>query len=210
MLGFIKKDVLMIKSNSKLFVILFVIYGMMAMEGKMDLFFLLPFMSVMIMISTFSYDQYNHWDSYLCTLPGGRKNSVRAKYISTLLMILGTTVIITIASFVISQMRAQTISYQETFMNVFGVLFATFLIQSLMYPSIYKFGVEKARIGIFIIVFGTAIIGGIVSKFVDFSKIADSLSFRDDYILFLLPVLMMIMLYVSYKISERIYIHKEF
>ena len=159
MLGFTKKDILMLKSNLKFFVILLVIYGMMAMEGEMDLSFLLPFMSVMLMISTFSYDQYNHWDSYLCTLPGGRKNSVRAKYLSTLLMILATTAVVTTSSLIISYVKEQTISYPDIFSSLLGVLFATFLIQSLMYPSIYKFGVEKARIGIFIIAFGTAIIG---------------------------------------------------
>ncbi len=208
MLGFIKKDILMLKSNLKFFVILLVIYGMMAMEGEMDLSFLLPFMSVMLMISTFSYDQYNHWDSYLCTLPGGRKNSVRAKYLSTLLMILATTAVVTTSSLIISYVKEQTISYPDIFSSLLGVLFATFLIQSLMYPSIYKFGVEKARIGIFIIAFGTAIIGGIVSKFVDFS--IESVSFLENYIAVLSPILIAIMLYVSYKVSERIYIHKEF
>jgi len=84
MWGFIKKDILMMKGNFKLLAILFIIYGVMAMEGEMDLSFLLPFMSVMIMISTFAYDQYNHWDSYLCSLPNGRKNSVKAKYLATL------------------------------------------------------------------------------------------------------------------------------
>ncbi|MDE5540007.1 MAG: ABC-2 transporter permease, partial [Bacilli bacterium] len=90
MLGLIKKDLFMIKSNLKILVILFVVYGLMAYQGEMSLSFVLPFMSVMIMISTFSYDTYNKWDAYSITLPNGRKNSVRAKYLATLLLIIIT------------------------------------------------------------------------------------------------------------------------
>ena len=77
MLGLIKKDLLMIKSNIKTLFIILVVYGVMAYQGQMDLSFILPFMSVMIMISTFSYDAYNKWDAYASCLPNGRQNSVR-------------------------------------------------------------------------------------------------------------------------------------
>ena len=88
MLGFIKKDIAMIKSNFKLIGILIVVYTIMGLMGEVDISFILPFMSVMIMISTFSYDNYNNWDAYSISLPNGRKNSVKAKYIATILMIL--------------------------------------------------------------------------------------------------------------------------
>ena len=59
MLGFIKKDLFLIKSNLKFLLILLVIYGIMAYQGQMDLSFLLPFMSVVLMMTTFNYDTYN-------------------------------------------------------------------------------------------------------------------------------------------------------
>ena len=74
MIGFIKKDLAMIKSNFKLMGILLFFYVVMGLLGEMDISFILPFMSVMIMISTFSYDNYNKWDAYSVTLPNGRKN----------------------------------------------------------------------------------------------------------------------------------------
>jgi len=210
MWGFIKKDILMMKGNFKLLAILFIIYGVMAMEGEMDLSFLLPFMSVMIMISTFAYDQYNHWDSYLCSLPNGRKNSVKAKYLATLILIVVTTISITMLSFLIAYINAKTFSYEDIFSTVLGTLFATVLLQSFMYPSIYKFGLEKARIGIFVIVFGTAIIGGLLGKWIDFSSLFRGLSFLENYIPIILPILMIVILFISYKISEAIYLKKEF
>ena len=110
MLGFIKKDLLMIKSNIKILVILLLIYVVMSFQGEMDLSFLLPFMSVMIMMSTFSYDYYNKWDAYAISLPNGRKNSVKAKYLATIILIIITTIIITILSFTISNIVVSTLS----------------------------------------------------------------------------------------------------
>ena len=87
MIGFIKKDLFMIKSNFKLLGILIIAYTLMGFVGEIDISFILPFMSVMIMISTFSYDNYNNWDAYSISFPDGRKNSVKSKYVATVLMI---------------------------------------------------------------------------------------------------------------------------
>lgn len=210
MIGLIKKDLLMLKSNLKILVILLFVYGVMAFKEQMDLSFLLPFMSVMIMISTFSYDVYNKWDAYVCTLPNGRKNSVKAKYIATLLLIFITTIIITIIMMIISYMNIGVIDYESILSNVIGSVFATTLIQSFMYPSIYKFGVEKARIGVFIIVFLVVMLGAILSNFIEIESVLQSLVFLEKYMVIILIVIIILMLLISYKISERIYSKKEY
>ena len=64
MIGFIKKDLFMIKNSLKFIGIIFIIYLMMALTNTMDVTFLLPFLSVMLMISTFSYDDFNNWNAY--------------------------------------------------------------------------------------------------------------------------------------------------
>ena len=209
MLGFIKKDLLMIKSNIKIFAILLLIYIVMAFQGQMDLSFLLPFMSVMVMISTFGYDFYNKWDAYAISLPNGRKNSVKAKYLATIILIILTTIIITMLSFTISYVKAKTIDFENIIPTMVGSLFATVLIQSFMYPANYKFGPEKARIVLMTIIFSVAILMGVVTTYVDLSpliKILDSIS---AYWLIAIPIAMILMLYMSYKISERIYNKKE-
>ena len=209
MLGFIKKDLLMIKSNIKILAILLIIYVVMAFQGQMDLSFLLPFMSVMIMVSTFSYDSYNKWDAYAISLPDGRKNSVKAKYLATIILIIVTTIIITALSFTISYVKTNIIDFENITGTIFGSLFATILLQSFMYPAMYKFGPEKARIGIFVVVFGVAIIGGALAKYVDLSPMIKMLDSIGTYLMIVFPATMILMLYISYKISERIYFKKE-
>lgn len=210
MLGLIKKDLLMIRGNFKLLAILFFVYGFMAIEGQVDLSYVLPFMSVMIMISTFSYDAYNKWDAYAISLPDGRKNSVRAKYTATLLLILVTTLITTALTIIVSYVRTKSIDLENVLLSMMGAVFATAILQSFMYPAIYKFGLEKARIGIFILVFGIAFILGIIARFVDFESLFQTLDIINDYWAIILPIVMIMMLYISYKISEGIFNKKEY
>lgn len=210
MIGLIKKDFLMLKGNFKTWLILLFVYIVMAFQESMSLAFLLPFMCVVTMLSTFSYDSYNKWDAYVCSLPDGRKNSVRAKYIATILLILVTVIITTILTIIIGYYRTKTINLESMGETIMGAIFATTLLQSIMYPAIYKFGVEKARIAIFKVVFGFALIGGVLSKYIDFESIIQGLAFLENYMMIIIPIIIVVMLYISYKISEAIYNRKEY
>jgi len=210
MLGLIKKDLLMIKSNLKILVILTIIYVIMAFEGEIDFTFILPFMSVMLMISTFSYDSYNKWDVYACSLPNGRKNNVTSKYLATFILVIITTIIVTLISILITYATKKAVNLEDTFLSIFGVFFATILIQSFMYPAIYKFGVEKARIGLFVLVFGIAIIGSILTKFIDFSVLVNFLEKLNNNLLIILPIITITIILISYKISITISKKKEY
>ncbi len=210
MIGFIKKDLRMIKSNFKLLGVLIIVYALMGLMDKMDISFILPFMCVMIMISSFSYDNYNKWDAYSISLPNGRKNSVKAKYVSTLLMIFIVSIITMILSFIISYVNTKTINYEQILVTMFGVIFGTLLVLTFMYPIIYKFGVEKARIGIFLLVFGIVIIVSVLANLIDLSNILKHLAFLEDYLLLILIIISIVMVYVSYKISYKIFNKKEF
>ena len=210
MLGFIKKDLAMIKSNFKLLGVLLVIYTIMGLMGKMDISFILPFISVMIMISTFSYDNYNKWDIYSISLPNGRKNSVKSKYVTTILMILIISIITIILSFIISYSNNKTINYEQILITMLGTIFGTLLVLTFMYPIIYKFGIEKARIAMFLIVFGLVIIGVFLLKYIDLSFIYKTISFLENYLVIILIITTIIMVYISYKISEKIFMKKEF
>ena len=182
----------------------------MGLIGKMDISFIIPFMCVMIMISTFSYDNYNKWDAYSISLPNGRTNSVKSKYITTILMTFIVSIITVILAFIISYVNTKVINYEQILVTMFGTVFGTLLVLTIMYPIIYKFGVEKARIGIFLIVFGIVIIGSLLANYIDLSNLLNSLSFLKDYLILILIIIAISMVYVSYKISEKIFSKKEF
>ena len=84
MKGLIIKDLLLMKENWKQLLLFGLIFIVIGLEGNQILTFVPVFLSLMVLLSTFSYDDYNKWNSYAVTLPNGRKNIVRAKYIASI------------------------------------------------------------------------------------------------------------------------------
>ncbi len=212
MKGLIKKDFLLVKSNIKVLVILFIVVGFMSFtfNGEMNISFVLPFMSVVIMLSTFSYDAYNKWDAYVTALPDGRKNSIKSKYIATIILLFMIAIGVSIITAISTYIKDNTLDFGAILEMVLVLLSTTIIMQSIMYPVIYKFGLEKARIGIFVGAFGLGFLASLISKYVDFKPIIQHLDMLNNYLTFILPIVTIILLYISYKISEKVYKNKEF
>ena len=210
MLGLIKKDLLLIKANLKSMIIIFVIYIMLAFQGTFDATFIIPLIGIILFLSTFSYDDFNNWNSYAVTLPNGRKNVVRAKYIaSTILMIILAVVAFSIG-IGISYIKTNSINLDEIISSLMGTMLSIVIINSLLYPIVFKFGATNGRIILFAVVFGIAGIGTLIAKFVDMTFIIDMVNRLDTNPLIIIPVFSIILLGISYLISNKIYQIKEF
>ncbi|MBP3921140.1 MAG: ABC-2 transporter permease [Bacilli bacterium] len=209
MYGLIKKDLLMIKQNLKNFILVFIIFLSMTIINKSDMTFILPFMAVMISISTFSYDNYNKWDAYAVTLPNGRKNIVRAKYISTLIFVIISFIISIISLFIINKC-GMNIDLNSSLNDLSGCLVLVFLIMSIMFPIMYKFDVEKGRIALFILTFGITGISVLIMNNVNIAIPDNIIDFFKNYYKILIPIITCLLIFISYKISERFYSKKEF
>ncbi len=210
MLGFIKKELLMIKGNFKSIWLILIIYLLIGIFNKMDVSFILPFICTVIMISTFSYDNLNSWDAYAFTLPNGRKNLVKSKYLVTILTILFFSILSIPLSILITHLNNLPVNYLEILVTLFGAIFGTLFIISIMYPIIYKLGIEKARITIFVIIFGIAIVGAILIQFVNFEFIPNIISTLSNYLIPILIIILILSVLISYFISLKIVSKKEY
>ena len=207
MLGLIKKDFLIIKGNLKLIIVMLFVFLVMAIQGDFDISFIPPFIVVMLFMSTFSYDEYNKWDSYAITLPNGRKNIVKSKYIASLILIM-LAVIVTILLNCLIGIINNNFVIDKFISSLIGGAFATILIQSIMYPLIFKYGIEKGRIGLFVLSF---VIIGILKLFSGVINIPKNITVLfNNYWFIVVPIILIVMLFISYKISEKIYLKKEF
>ena len=210
MLGLIKKDFLLIKANLKSMIIIFVIYIMLAFQGTFDVTFIIPLIGIMLFISTFSYDDFNNWNSYAVTLPNGRKNVVRAKYIASIIL----TIILAIVSLTIgigiSYTKTNSINLDEIISSLMGTMLSSIIIISLLYTIVFKFGDTNGRIILFAVVFGIAGIGALIAQFVDTTPIINMINRLDSYSLIAIPIISAILLGISYLISNKIYQSKEF
>ena len=174
----------------------------------------------MIALSTFSYDEMSKSNKYILTLPTNRKEVVKEKFI----LAIGATILGGILGFlltiivvnVMNYLRPEDIikiDYESLIITTIGGMWGISLIHSIQIPSIFKWGAEKGRIQMFILLFIIiAAVGGIgflvmQSGFnIDIEMINN---FMNKFGIGLLVVAMIIMYMISYKISYRIYKNKE-
>lgn len=210
MLGFIKKDLLMVKGNLKTLAIIFVVFAIMSINGNGDFTFIPAFLSVMIMMSSFSYDEYNKTNAFMIALPNGNKNAVKSKYLATLLIAL-ISILLTFIISIIAGYIQKSINIEDIFSALLGCFVGITIIQSIIYPFIFKYGVEKSRIGIFVGIFGMSGILSLLLKSGIHIKIPQSIvNFFTTYGIIILVLVTILILYISYRISESIYLKKEF
>ena len=210
MLGLIKKDFLIIKANLKSMVITFIVYLVLAFQGTFDVTFIIPIIGIMLFISTFSYDDFNNWNSYAVTLPDGRRNVVRAKYIASIILTVVLGIIALAIGIGISYIKTNAINLNEIISSLMGTALSSITIISLLYPIVFKFGATNGKIILFAVVFGIGGIVALVSNFIDMTSVINMINGLDNYSLIAIPIISVILLGISYLISNKIYQNKEF
>ena len=157
MKGFIVKDLLIVKENLKASLIILGVYLLLFIGNPSNLSFLPPFMSFYLMLSTFSYDELNKWESYAFSFPNGRRNIVLSKYISTFILTLISYSLIFILSIGLS-LYLHNLNLGEMFITFLANMASIIFLLSIIYPIIFKFGIEKARIAILGLIVGFVLI----------------------------------------------------
>ena len=209
MKGLILKDFLLIKGNARTILIFLLVFGLIALEGNDFLYFVPAFISMMMFMTTFSYDEYNKWDAYAISLPIKKKELVLSKYVGSILLLavalLGTFLI----AFLVGLVN-QDFDIQKTLSFLLGCGASILLLQAFMYPLLIKFGVEKGRIGLFVGIFLGSFLIGFVLQNVSLSIPESVVVFLNQYLPWLLGIGLGIVLILSYEIAKRIYLKKEF
>lgn len=209
MLGFIKKDLLLVKANLRSLLVVFVMFVILSFQGSFDLNFIIPFMAVMLFISTFSYDDFNKWNTYACSLPAGRRNVVLGKYLASFILALLSSLVGVVLSILLG-ITKNNLDMMSILTNLAGTLCGVILIIAVLYPLIFKFGSEKGRIFMFVVVFLIFAVGGLLANFVDMNAFMNLVHYIDTYWYVLVPILGILFVGGSYLLSKRIYLKKEF
>ena len=209
MLGLVKKDLLMIKGNIRQVILFLVVFLILAFQENNIIVIVPVFVSMMVFITTFSYDEYNKWDAYAISLPVSRKNIVKAKYVASIIL-WAIALLVTVVITGIMGLFEQNINYFEMFGMILGCVFSIVLLEAIMFPLIFKFGVEKGRIGLFVGVFAIAGLLGFIFTGIDLENATGFIEIFNKYYYILIPLVAVILLVISYFVSKRIYLKKEF
>ena len=211
MLGFIKKDLLVSKSNLKIYLLMLLVYILLSLNGDFNILFVVPFLSTVVVISSFSFDEASKWNMYAVTLPKGRKNIVKSKYLVLVILYFLTSIISILLAMLISYFTTKSIPYLEIFLTTLYMCVAVFIIHAIIFPFIFKFGIEKARFIIFGFIFAFAIVVGLITSNIDLSFINEE--FEKINLLqlnLIVSAIGIISYYLSYLISKRIILKKEY
>ena len=220
--GLLKKDLYNLASYKTTLIIIVIFCGM-AIIGTDAIYWgsvVIGIIVGMISLSTFSYDEMAKSNRYILTLPVTRKEIVLEKYI----LAIGATILGSWLGFVLPLLIGNIMNYvrpdnvidiniDTLLATTIGGLFGVSLIQAIQIPSIFKWGAEKGRIQMFIVLFVLALIGAGVGFLIKESglsvDIAKLESVLKNFGLFLLILLSFIIYFISYKISYKIYKNKE-
>lgn len=218
--GLITKDLLQLKSYKKsllIFIFVFVITGM-EQETAGGVVTMITNMLIlafgMVAMATFSYDEMAKADRYILTLPLTRKEVVKAKYILSIILITVGAILGVLVSGIITYIMSKELpDFGDLISCALGGILGIGFVEGIQIPCIYKFGAEKGRMQIFIVVALMAfLLGGIffIGEKVNINlPMGDISTILSKFLPLILLVITAIIYYISYKIAYKIYIKKE-
>ena len=211
MKGLILKDLLNLKGNIKFILLFIIMFGFMSSlgDGNVNNFIgVIIVLCTTMIVSTFSYDDLNKWDSYVLTMPINRNDIVLSKYLTMLIFSFIGVLVSLIVSVTIGYFK-NTLILNETLLINALILSISVCFGSLILPLIYKFGTERARL-LMILCFLVPKLALLVFKSI-LENISSPISIEIilNTLVYSLPFVAILLFVISYFISSKIYSKKE-
>lgn len=210
MTGLIKKDFYLSVSMFKSYVLVAAVFALLTLAGIYDISFFVTYMSVMcimIPVNLFAYDEQARWDKYAAALPSGRAGVVKARYLFTILVCLGSLLFALLLQLIVALVSgAQGQERVDLLLSgLFPAAYGCFM-NAILLPLLFKFGSQKGRIYL-ILALGVGV-GVIFGGLTGLKEMGISLS-ELTLPLFVLPVVGLLALIPSFLLSRRIFFHKD-
>ncbi len=203
MKGLIIKDILNLKKQAKLIGILtlFYLFFSVATENNSMFGAMVLVLFAMMPITAISYDERANWDKYALTMPVSRTHMVLSKYVLGL--------VLSVFAFILNLIAQIALGTEMNIENIItiSVMFSISIIFiSLLLPIMFKLGVEKGRMMMFMVLMLPTLIIILFSKLIDAPPTEEMMMKA----LYILPFITIILYISSIFISINIYKKKEF
>lgn len=218
MKGLFVKDLrlMLIQKRFFLMIIVFSLFFVISDYGASFIISYMTFLGSLFSISSMSYDEFNNGLAFLMTLPILRQDYVQEKYLFALFTSMISWLFSLLLAFLYQWIMKQTCLSFEDLMGAVTIYGIWLLIVSLMIPIQLKYGSEKGRIAQ-ILICGMLFMGVVlIIKFakyipIDFSNFILFVSqLSMPMVLFIVFVFVVLMMWISYRISVKIMLKKEF
>lgn len=216
MKGLLVKDFYLLfqrKQTIFLFLAISIVMGI-STDGSFILGYL-SFLSVLIALSTISYDDADNGMMFLMTLPVSRKCYALSKYVFGILFGIAVWAGAIVLMLVMNVLKGIPGSASENIVSALVFLTIPVILLDLMIPLQLKFGPEKSRIVILVICGGIAACGVVVSKNVKIMARAAALAEQldrvgDIWYLFVAVIIVAVLTFLSISASVHVMEKKTF
>ncbi|MDK2965426.1 MULTISPECIES: ABC-2 transporter permease [Lacrimispora] len=217
MRGLLIKDILLMKNQMRIFLFyIFLSVGMFLAD--FNTVFVINYATLifcMFSISTISYDEFDNGYAFLFTLPVTREQYTAEKYVFGILTGGLAWLVVNIIAVIMNVVRGRADAWEIVVTSLL-FLILSFLFLSVMIPVQLKFGQEKGRTALFIIIGVIFAIGFLAVRSAKIFQVDLSAAARRLNTLQLGPVTAILLLcgvaviIVSYLVSVRIIRKKQF
>mgnify|MGYP000880602443 CR=1 FL=1 len=214
MTGLILKDIINLKKYIKqlgLVLVAFTFIGI-SLKSPSYIIFMMILFTTMMTVTSMAYDESTKWDKYALTMPISRKDLAKSKYVLLVIFALSGGIISLILGFIISKVTGVG-DYKELLLTSGSVSLVSLVLVGILLPIIFKLGTEKARIIMLIIfILPTILITGF-SKLIRLFKglsIPQPTEEQIRYLCYASPFIVLLILFISYRLSVGILNKKDF
>ncbi len=209
MKGLLIKDLLVLKKTGRLFLALIALYLFMGITMGTDFGPMMVFISGMLTITTFAYDEQAKWDAYALSMPISRRDIVRSKYLLAILLVFLGALLGALLSLA-QGFSGKAIAATEVFSSAGLALCACLLFNSMGIPLLYKLGTEKTRM-VLLVCYALPIMG-IAFLMQQIEKNPVTMVQMDSLMhtaVIALPFVTIGLMWISYMISIKILMKKD-
>ena len=207
MKGLILKDLYTLKQQGRITLLLAAFYLLYSfMTNNPGMFsILIIVISLLLPLTSVAYDEHYRWDRYALSMPVSRRTIVVSKYLLSVGLTILATIIVLIANVVfVSYFNLGDLD--ATIAGSLGVCMAALVFNAVLFPLLFKFGVQKARILLMIVGFIPLLVVVLGSKY--FNIDLSGVDF--ERIIYFIPIIVLVLLVGSLLLSIKVYQKKEF
>ena len=211
MKGLLLKDFCILKKQMKLMVVFVIFYAIWAVAAKMPTMMgtMVILLSIMMPISSLSYDEAGQWYRYAFSLPIPRRTLVLSKYVLGFLVSLGGLVVSAIGNIIILALTNGE-NALESWLTIIGFLELGVIFLSIIIPILFKYGVEKGRLLIVVIAVIPSLLGALLGSTLKTSGTLMPSAELLQAILYSSPLFTLAIFLISFRISVGICRKKEY
>lgn len=202
MKGLIIKDFLNLKRQGKILGIMIIFYVFLAISSGNNSMLggVIAVLCAILPVTAFSYDERAKWDKYALTMPVSRRDLVISKYLLGLILLVAAFIINLVFNLFTSEDQLKEILLMSLLLTGGALVFL-----SLILPVLFKFGVEKGRTLMLLLLFVPT---GLIVLFAKLGIGMPSAAVLNT-LQTLAPIIVLAILIISVALSLKIYAKRE-